>query len=156
MRPHFFVPGWQIFLVASYGREAREPSGVSFIRAQISFLRAPPSCLAYILHVHAQSCRTLFDPVVCSPPGFSVHEILQAGILEWVAISSSRRFSPPRDQTSIFCVSCIAGGFFTSEPPGKPTDFIKLYQCLQYVFGPSLPLLSLPIIEKGPGICKSW
>ena len=108
--------------MASYGREAREPSGVSFIRAQISFLRAPPSCLAYILHVHAQSCRTLFDPVVCSPPGFSVHEILQAGILEWVAISSSRRFSPPRDQTSIFCVSCIAGGFFTTEPPGKPTS----------------------------------
>ena len=56
-----------------------------------------------------QSCPTLCDPVDCSPPGSSVHGILQAGILEWVAISSSRR---PRDQTR---VSCTAGGFFTAE-----------------------------------------
>ena len=38
----------------------------------------------------AQSCPTLFDPVDCSPPGSSVHGILQARILEWVAISFSR------------------------------------------------------------------
>ena len=37
--------------------------------------------------------------------------------LEWVAISFSRGSSPPRDQ---ICISCIAGGFFTAEPPGKP------------------------------------
>ena len=40
--------------------------------------------------VHAQSCPTLFDPMNCSLPGFSVHGILQARILEWVAIASSR------------------------------------------------------------------
>ena len=39
---------------------------------------------------HAQLCRTLCDPMDCSPPGSSVHEISQAGILEWVAISCSR------------------------------------------------------------------
>ena len=46
----------------------------------------------------------------CSPLGSSVHGILQARILEWVAISFSRESSQPRDQTQ---VSCIAGGFFT-------------------------------------------
>ena len=45
----------------------------------------------------AQSCSTLCDPVDCSPPGSSVHEILQARVLEWVAISFSRRSSRPRD-----------------------------------------------------------
>ena len=45
-----------------------------------------------------------------SPLGSSVHGILQAGILEWVAVPSSRGSSPPRDRTQ---VSCIAGRFFT-------------------------------------------
>ena len=63
-----------------------------------------------------QSCPTLCDPMDCSPPGFSVHVILQARILEWVAISFSRGSSQPRDRT---WVSCTAGRFFTTEPPGK-------------------------------------
>ena len=58
-----------------------------------------------------------------SPPGSSVHGIFQARILEWVAISSSREFPKPRDQTRISCVSCIAGRFFTTVPPGKPNCF---------------------------------
>ena len=57
----------------------------------------------------AQSCPTLCDPVDCSPPGSSVHGILQARILEWVAISFSRGSSWPRDQTQ---VSRIAGRHF--------------------------------------------
>ena len=57
----------------------------------------------------AQSCLTLCDPVDCSPPGSSIHGILQARILEWVAISSSRGSSWPRDQTQ---VSRIAGRCF--------------------------------------------
>ena len=56
-----------------------------------------------------QSCPTLWDPVDCSPPGSSVHGILQAGILEWVAISSSRGSSRPKDQDSLLY-----------EPTGKP------------------------------------
>ena len=47
----------------------------------------------------AQSCLTLCDPMDGSPPGSSVHGILQARILEWVAIPSSRESSGPRDQT---------------------------------------------------------
>ena len=55
-----------------------------------------------------QSCLILCDPMDCSPPGFSVHGILQARILEWVAIPFSRGSSRPRDRTLI---SFIAGGF---------------------------------------------
>ena len=52
-------------------------------------------------------------------PGSSVHGISQVRILEWVAISLSRGSSLPRDQTHISCL----GGFFTTEPPGKPNYF---------------------------------
>ena len=45
----------------------------------------------------AMSRLTLFDPMDCDPPGSSVHGILQAGILEWVAIAFSRGASGPRD-----------------------------------------------------------
>ena len=48
----------------------------------------------------AQSCLTLCDPVDCSPPGSFAHGIPQARILEWVAISSYRRSSQLRDQTT--------------------------------------------------------
>ena len=60
-----------------------------------------------------QSCPTLCNSMDCSPPGSSVHEILQARILEWVAMASSRGSSRPKDQ---IWVSGIAGEFFTAEP----------------------------------------
>ena len=53
------------------------------------------------MSVHARLCLTLSNPMDCSLPGSSVHEILQARILEWAAISSFRRFSQPRDQTYV-------------------------------------------------------
>ena len=58
-----------------------------------------------------QSCLTLCDPLDCSPPGSSVHGILQARISGWVAYPFSSGSSQPRDWTQVFC---IAGGFFTS------------------------------------------
>ena len=57
----------------------------------------------------AQSCPTLCDPADCSPPGSSAHGILQARVLEWVAISFSRGSARPRDWTQ---VSHIAGRRF--------------------------------------------
>ena len=60
-----------------------------------------------------QLCLTLCDPMDCSPPNSPVHGILQARILEWIAIPSSRVSSWLRDWTHISWVSCIAGGFFT-------------------------------------------
>ena len=56
----------------------------------------------------------------CSPPGSSVHEILQTRILEWVAMLSSMVSSPPRNQTHSPCGYCIAGGSFITEPLKKP------------------------------------
>ena len=67
----------------------------------------------------AQSCPTFCDLMDCSPPGSSVHGILQAKILEWVAISFSRGPSQPRNWT---CISCIASESFTAEPPGKSLE----------------------------------
>ena len=58
----------------------------------------------------AQSCLTLSDSMDCIPPGSSDHGILQARILEWVAISFSRDSSQPKDQIQI---SRIAGRLFT-------------------------------------------
>ena len=57
-----------------------------------------------------QSVESL-QPHDCSPPGSSVQEILQASLLEWVAMPSSRGSSQPRNQTG---VSCIVARFFTS------------------------------------------
>ena len=57
------------------------------------------------------SSPTLCNPMDCSLPGSSVHEIFQARILEWVAIPFSRGSSQPRDWTQ---VSCITGEFFTT------------------------------------------
>ena len=54
----------------------------------------------------AQSCLTL-----CDPMDYTVHAILQARILEWVAVTSSRGSSQPRDRTQVSCVAC---GFLTS------------------------------------------
>ena len=66
-----------------------------------------------------QSCLTLWNPMDCSPPGSSVHGILQARILECIATPFSRGYSQPRDRTHISYVSCIAGGFCATELPGK-------------------------------------
>ena len=79
------------------------------------------------MHVQLLNCVRVFsDPMNCSSPGSSVHRILQARILEWVAISFSRESSRPRDRTPV-SASCIAGGFFTiwasGEGPMKMTCF---------------------------------
>ena len=70
-------------------------------------------CMCYLV---AKSYPILWDPMDCSLPGFSVHGTLQARILVWVAISSPRGFSRPRERT---CASCTAGRFFTNEPSGS-------------------------------------
>ena len=68
-----------------------------------------------------QLCLTICNPMDCSLPGCSVHGILQARILEWVAMPSSRGSSRPRDWTHISCGSYTGGGFFLkTEPPEKP------------------------------------
>ena len=77
---------------------------------------APLSRELFPLMLVTQSCGTLCDPKDCSPPGSSVHGILQARIVEWVAIPFSRGSSHPRGRT---VASCITGRFFTTEPTGE-------------------------------------
>ena len=72
-------------------------------------------------------CLTLLQPHSYSLPGSSVHGILQAVIVEQVAISFSRGSTQSRDQTHI---SALVGGFFTTEPPGKP---LYIYLYMKYV-----------------------
>ena len=77
---------------------ARFPAtGGSSLRTHITF-----RC-----HVCVCVCSVVSEPMDCSLPGFSVHGIFQARILEWVAISYSRGSPRPRDRTHVSCVSCI-------------------------------------------------
>ena len=71
-------------------------------------------------------------PMDCSPPGSSVHGILQARILEWVAISFSRGSSQPRDWTQVSriasrCFNLWAKFFFLQGPGSKYVNLWKLY-----------------------------
>ena len=63
----------------------------------------------------AQSCLTLCNPIDCSPPGSSVHGILQARILKCVVVPSSSRSSCPGDGPTSLMSPTLAGGFFTNS-----------------------------------------
>ena len=74
-----------------------------------------PVVIFIVAVVESESCVQLFcDPMDCSPPGSSVHEISQARTLEWVAISFSRDL--PDAGIKLECFA-LAGEFFTTEPP---------------------------------------
>ena len=73
----------------------------------------------------AQSRSALCDPMDCSLPGSSSHGIFQARILGWGAISFSRGSSRPRDRTASLPSPALAGGFFTSIPPGVTQQQFK-------------------------------
>ena len=77
----------------------------------LSYLQSPVEIpqSSFLCAQSLQSCPTLCDPMDHGPPGSSVHGILQARTLEWVAIPF-RGSSQPRDQTP---VSCVERGFFT-------------------------------------------
>ena len=97
-------------------------------------LGGPSASPSKLSCVHACSVAhwypTLYDPTDSNPPDSSVHGILRARMVEWMAISSSRGSSSPRDRTP---VSCIAGRFFTTEPPGKALisslQVLGIYSC---------------------------
>ena len=66
-----------------------------------------------------QSCPTLCDLMDCSLPGFSIHGILQARTLEWVAMPSSRGSSHPGIKST---TPALQADSLPSEPPGKPAS----------------------------------
>ena len=84
----------------------------------------------------AQSCSRLCDPMDCSPAGSSVHGVLQARILEWVASSFSRGSSQPRDWSIKPGSLILQSGSLPSEPLRKPclnhdyNIYISIYVCV--------------------------
>ena len=72
-----------------------------------------------------QSCLTLCNPTDCSPPGSSVHGILQARILEWVALPSSRGSPGPGDRSRDSWVSCIQADSVPGKEKPLPTKYQK-------------------------------
>jgi len=79
-----------------------------------------------------QSCLTLCGPMDHSPPGSSVHGILQERILEWVAMTSSRRSSQPSPRLLHFLH--WQAGSLPLAPPGKPHGNIKWVKSLSRVW----------------------
>ena len=73
-----------------------------------------------------QSCPTL-RPMDCSPPGSSVHGILQVETLEWVALPSFRGSSGPRDQTCVSSVSCIGRRVLYPSATWEAPVFLQIY-----------------------------
>ena len=78
------------------------------------------------------SCVGLCEPMDCSPPGSSVHGILQARILAWVAMPSSREIFPTRDLTHILCVSPAFQA--DSLPTGQPGKYCLYIMLLNAVY----------------------
>ena len=100
----------------------------------------------YSVYVLTRLRPTLCDPIDCSPPGSPVHGILQARVLEHVAISLCRRSFWPRDGTWSLASPALAGGLFTRAPTGKP----------QGGYFPSYPIFHhlSPSSEKEPHVWK--
>ena len=114
--------GTESFILLGGEDTSQRLSCVTAASAAISLHRVMTAGLLRMVHGEAKatrSCPTLCSLMDCSLPGSSVHSVFQARILEWVTIPFSRGSSQPRDQTCFSCTSCIAGRFFTNEPPGK-------------------------------------
>ena len=110
---------WFPYPAVLYFRKFRSISGFSVLSAAPQTIKSLCVCVCVCFHVQAltQLSPILRDPMGYSPPDSSACGILQARILEWLAISSSSGSFRPRDPTYL---SCIAGGFFSAVPPGKP------------------------------------
>ena len=104
-----------------------------------------------------QSCLTLCNPMDCSPPGSSLHGILQARVLEWIAISFSRESSQPRDRTQ---VSRIPGRRFNLWATSKKATLWDPFSALAMRFctskGIIVPVPSFPGFQVGLADERHW
>ena len=87
-----------------------------------------------------QSCPALYDPINCSPPGSSVHGILYAKILKWVATPSSRDLPNPGIEPRS---PALQADSLLSEPPGKPIFILTLMQFHSFTLGSQAECLLL-------------
>ena len=120
----FFIRWWDFGLLRIQGCGSKAAAGVKVVQAngtvQAAYVGSWQVCCYCLV---TKLCLTLCGPTDNSPSGSSVHGILQARILEWIAIPFSGGSSWPRDWTP---VSWTAGGFFycwpTGGPPGRSED----------------------------------
>ena len=87
-----------------------------------------PMCVRAVASVVSDSC----DPTDYSPSGSPVHGILQARILEWVAMPSSRGSSPPRDRTLVLLSPALAGGLFTTSATREGLPHVLLLRLSRF------------------------
>ena len=87
-------------------------------------------CTVHVCAKSFQPCPTLCNPRDYSPPGSSVHGLLQASILEWVAMPSSRGSSRPRDQIHVSCVSSIGRWVLTTNSTCEASTGLALFHLL--------------------------
>ena len=107
----FFICKMEHWVIQGWGRNAYEPMHLfkAFTFLRVDFLLIPRLLWAGCVHAKLlQSCLTLCDRMDCNPPGSSIHGILQARILQWATMPSSRGSSWARDQTQVSYVSCIS------------------------------------------------
>ena len=102
------------------------------------------SCMqiSWVLLV-TQSCPTLCDPIYCSPPVSFFRGILQARILEWVAIPFSRASAPPKDQTWVLCTT----DSLPSEPPKQKFSVLGLFSFQNSIYQSRLVLWCIIFIS---------
>ena len=101
--------------VCSVTSDSLRPTDCSLPGYSVWLIHLIPVCVSVCVCVCAQSRLTPCDPMDGSPPGSSVHAVSQACTLEWLAVPYTGDLpSPPQ------CVSCTAGRFLPSAPPGKP------------------------------------
>ena len=126
----------KIYSLTSLGQE------LSFQLINIHFImiKLLVTCIITVLHLVTQSCLTFCDSMDCSPPGPSVHGILQARILAWVAIRSSRGSSQPRIKLASLTSPAQAAGSLSLMHLGSPHQqdeiiefFVKHQQVLQKI-----------------------
>ena len=95
-----------------------------YMCGQVPLLSTVTLLISYCVVLVALSCLTLCNSTDYSPSGSSVHGILQARILEWVAMPSSRRSFQPRDRTQ---VSTLQADSLLFEPPGIPISYTLIW-----------------------------
>ena len=99
---HYSHPGWWALRGLSMEKSRTLPQ-IAEVHIKGMTSVSPDLCIFPYMFV-SKLCPTLCNPMKCSPPGFSVHGISQARILEWVVIFFSRRSFWPRDQIHMSCI----------------------------------------------------
>ena len=105
---------------------------IIYILLEFPFLYIPSNICYLCVCMYTKSCPTLCYPICCSSPGSSVHRLLWAKLLEWIAISFSRGSLWPRDRTKSLASSALVGGFFTSWATGEALVIYRHFNNSQF------------------------